>query len=128
MNLATSLVYDTWDSARYEKGNHRSNDDGYRRELYLQLLYQCLEAAKPFDNFNSKDCYYHNTEDDEDLFERKRRKIVMDGIQESQGDGSAKSTLLAFSKVMCALRASLENERERIFAPPPSLSFGVGIM
>lgn len=132
MNLATSLVYDKWDTAKYEKGKHRSDDDGYRRELYLQLLHQCLEAAKPFNNFNSRDCFYYlqldDGSDDEDLFERKRRKIVMEETRESRGDGSAKSTLLALSKVMCALRASLENERERIFAPPPSLTFGVGIM
>lgn len=137
MNLATSLVYDKWDTAKYEKGNHRSNDDGYRRELYLQLLHQCLEAAKQFGNFSSKDCFYFNSnegddgyddDDDDDLFERKRRKIVLEETRESRGDGSAKSTLLALSKVMCALRSLLENERERIFAPPPSLSFGVGIM
>lgn len=132
MNLATCLVYDNWDTAKYEKGNHRSNHDGYRRELYLQLLHQCLEAAKPFDNFNSRDCFYYHPDDDDgdddDLFERKRRKIVLEESRESRGDGSAKSTFLALSKVMCALRALLENERERIFAPPPSLSFGVGIM
>mmetsp|Transcript_13330 Transcript_13330/g.25017 ORF Transcript_13330/g.25017 Transcript_13330/m.25017 type:complete len:85 (+) Transcript_13330:670-924(+) len=73
---------------------------------------------------------YHDDDDDDDddLFERKRRKIVLEETRESRGDGSAKSTLLALSKVMCALRALLESERERIFAPPPSFSFGVGIM
>ena len=128
MNLATSLVYDTWDAAKYEKGNHRSNDDGYRRELYLELVHQCLEAAKPFGHFNSRDCFYYKASDDGNEMSRKRRKIVMDGCKTMHGDGTAKSTLLAFSKVMCALRASIEIERERIFAPPPSLSFGVGMM
>jgi serine/threonine protein kinase len=124
MNLGTSLVYDIWDAAKYEKGNHRSNDDGYRRELYLQVVHQCLEAAKPFANFSSRDCYYYEAGVNGDVMNRKRRKIMMDECKVMHGDGSAKSTLLAFSKVMCALRASLEIEKERIFAPPPSLSFG----
>jgi len=116
MELATSLVYDTWDSAKYERGNHRLNDDGYRRELYLRLVYQCLEAAKPFDNFDSRDCFYYESHDEETSTARKRRKICMD-------NGASRGCMLAFSKAICCLRASLEIEKERIFAPPPALSF-----
>lgn len=120
MNLATALVYDAWDAGAYEKGNNRSNEDGYVRELYLQLLTQCLEASKPFKYFSSRECFYYgNGEIDGDGKPiQKRRKILMDECKTSKGDGTAKSTLLTFSKVMCSLRALAEMERERPFAPP----------
>ncbi len=135
MELATSLVYDTWDSSKYERGNHRSNDDNYRRELYLRIVYQCIEAAKPFGNFCSRDCFEYECGDDDDgegenggrvRRSRKRRRINVNETSSSQSY-SSKSSLLAFSKVFCALRASLDMERERIFAPPPTLSFGGGM-
>jgi hypothetical protein len=120
MNLATALVYDAWDSGAYEKGNNRSNEDGYVRELYLKLLTHCLEASKPFKYFSSRECFYYgNGEIDSDGKPiQKRRKILMDECKTSKGDGTAKSTLLTFSKVMCSLRALAEMERERPFAPP----------
>ena len=114
-NSNSSSSSNSMDSS-HEKGNHRSNDDGFRREIYLQLIYQCLEAAKPFENFNSRDCFYHAANVEGNEMSRKRRKIEMDESTMMRGDGSAKSTLLVLSKVMCALRASLEIERERIFA------------
>ena len=129
VELATSLVYDTWDSEKYERGNHRSNDDGYRRELYIRVVYTCLEAAKPFQNFNSRDCFYYDAEDDEEesSAHRTRRRINVEGNSTARGGGASKSVLLEFSKVICALRASLAIERERTFAPPPALSFGYGM-
>jgi len=128
MELSTSLVYDTWDSEKYEKGNHRTNDDGYRRELFLRVVHQTLEAAKPFDNFISSDCFYFENKDgnDEDIRYRKKRKITIASKDTIDGDATSRSTLLAFSKVSCALRALMEIEKERLFAPPPALSFSTG--
>ena len=130
MALATSLIYDPWDSAKYERGNHRSNDDGYRRELYIRVVYQCLETAKPFQNFNSRACFYYDEDDGVKEFgshPTKRRRINVEGITEARGPRGHRSVLLEFSKVFCALRGSLALERERIFAPPPALSFGYGM-
>ena len=127
MALATTLVYDEWDSAKYEKGNHRTNTDGYRRELYIRVVYQCLEAAKPFYNFNSRDCFYYEAENSNES-QRKRRKIIIEDNIGSKEDRISNSILLEFSKVISALRISLEVEREKIFAPPPTLSFEYGMM
>jgi tau tubulin kinase len=127
MELATSLVYDTWDSEKYEKGNHRTNDDGYRRELFLRLVHQTLEAAKPFDNFISSDCFYFEDKDGrDDVRYRKKRKITIASKDTIDGDATSRSPFLAFSKVSCALRALFEIEKERLFAPPPALSFSTG--
>mmetsp|Transcript_4909 Transcript_4909/g.7199 ORF Transcript_4909/g.7199 Transcript_4909/m.7199 type:complete len:788 (+) Transcript_4909:22-2385(+) len=130
IELASSLVYDTWDSSKYERGNHRLNDDGYRRELYLRLVHQCIEAAKPFGNFCSRDCFYFEGNNDDQIdhhASRKRRRISVDENKIiDKSNSSAMSSMLAFSKVSCALRALLDREREKIFAPPPALSFGAG--
>ena len=37
MNIASALVNDEWDTATYERGNHRSNDDPYRRQVLMRI-------------------------------------------------------------------------------------------
>lgn len=118
MSLATSLVYDTWDTAKYERGNHRINDDNYQRELYMRLLQLCLDTAKPFGNFSSRNIIYCEKQAN-DNGSRKKRKIVVN--QHSYSEDT--SPLMALSKVSFALRAILDNEKKRPFAPPPQLTF-----
>jgi len=59
MALASTLVYDEWNSAKYERGGHRTNNDGYRRELYMRIMCKCIDAAIPFENFSSRNCFYY---------------------------------------------------------------------
>jgi len=137
MALAVCLAYDPWDAPKYERGNYRNNDDGYRNELFMRLVQQCLDAAKPFGNFTSRNAFYHDdqgTVDDQlvssvlQQSSRKRRKLCVtpgpDDVAEEKVNATTKSGLVSFAKVIFALRALLGIEREKNFAPPPAISFG----
>jgi serine/threonine protein kinase len=123
MKLASSLVYDEWNTSEYERGDHRANDDGYRRQVFMRISQQCLDAAKPFDNFCKRDCFYYPTEGDEMNGMTKRRKIVADdGNGRNPTVSDKNSCFLAFSKLLCELKALVESEGNRLTAPPPELS------
>lgn len=131
MYLASSLVNDKWDTATYERGNHRSNDDGYRRQVLMRICQQCMNAAKPFNNFCHRDCFYYDEDSDDDDTRiagsndngsRKRRKIFANDAKGDIISSAANSCFLAFSRLFCSLKALIENEKERLTAPPPALS------
>ena len=42
MALAIPLAHGNWDTATWEQGNHRTDDDGYRNEVYMTMLQKCL--------------------------------------------------------------------------------------
>jgi hypothetical protein len=120
MALAIPLAHGTWDTAQWERGNHRTADDGYRNEVYLSMLQKCLDAAEPFHNFAERNCYYYPSSDG---VSRKRRRIGTSVIDEI---GETESPLLVVSRVFFLLRLALDSERNKNFAPPPKLSFGFG--
>jgi serine/threonine protein kinase len=127
MKVAIPLLYQDWDAKAYEKGGHRTSTDGYRRELYLELVEKCSKWARLFHNFSQKEYlgyYPSNGEDDEEDGEEgevqphKRRRIV------STFSGPSPSDLVAVSKMLFGLQAASRSERAKSFAPPPLLSFG----
>jgi hypothetical protein len=119
--VALPLLYGTWDSAKYEKGGHRFNDDGYRRELYLRVVAKCIECASTFQSFRSKDCFYESSKTFES--KPKRRKVIstMRVVPKSNFGGS---DLTALSKVLFELRMVQTTEEVLPRAPPPRLTFG----
>mmetsp|Transcript_30952 Transcript_30952/g.45484 ORF Transcript_30952/g.45484 Transcript_30952/m.45484 type:complete len:340 (+) Transcript_30952:1-1020(+) len=149
MELAVPLVYGVWNTEAFERGNHRTEGDGYRREVYEGMVQKCLDAAKPFKNFTHRSCFYHipsngeegkavvkKEEEEEENGQKqpKRRRILttMRGLERRSssphgGGLGANSCLLAVSRVFFGLRAALDEERERKFAPPPALKFGSGM-
>jgi len=90
MKLASCLVYDTWDTTRYERGNHRSNNDKYRRDVYMRLIRQCLDAAKPFDNFCKRECFYHSSSSIDDGIDGKDNLKEMTTTTHDQNGGMYK--------------------------------------
>jgi hypothetical protein len=126
LNVSFPLLYGVWDSQKYEKGGHRSDNDGYRRECYLRLVDKCLQCAKTFHGFRNKDCYYHK-EGTGPSPTAKRRKIVTTNIR---GPSSSTTTttvssmgidLVAVSKVLFELRMVKKAEERLSRAPPPRL-------
>eukprot|EP00804_Cyclotella_cryptica_P024469 CCRYP_017563-RA/>CCRYP_017563-RA protein AED:0.08 eAED:0.08 QI:115/1/0.5/1/1/1/2/0/807 len=122
MALAVPLAHGTWDAALWERGNHRTDDDGYRNEVYMSMLQKCLYAAEPFNNFADRNCFYYPSIDG---VTRKRRRI---GTSSAVDDTNIEneSPLLVVSRVFFLLRLALDLERGKNFAPPPKLSFGFG--
>lgn len=121
MALAVPLAHGTWNAAMWERGNHRTDDDGYRNEVYMSMLQKCLCAAEPFDNFSDRNCFYYPSEDG---VTRKRRRIGTSTVDDV--DKETESPLLVVSRVFFSLRLALDLERGKNFAPPPKLSFGFG--
>jgi hypothetical protein len=119
MALAIPLAHGAWNAANWERGNHRTDDDGYRNEVYMSMLQKCLSAAEPFDNFANRNCFYYPSVDG---VTRKRRRIGTS----TAGDLEHDSPLLVVSRVFFLLRLALDLERGKNFAPPPKLSFGFG--
>ena len=119
MALAVPLAHGTWNAALWERGNHRTDDDGYRNEVYMSMLQKCLCAAEPFDNFADRNCFYYPSVDG---LTRKRRRIGTTAIEDAENE----SPLLVVSRVFFMLRLALDLERVKNFAPPPKLSFGFG--
>jgi serine/threonine protein kinase len=112
MRTAIPLLYGEWDCGRYEKGNHSSNTDRFRRDLFLKVVEMCLKCASEFNLFSSKECYYDASE-----HPSKKRKIAT-----SFGEGP----LLAVSKIIVGLRACKAQETAKPTAPPAVLSFSQG--
>lgn len=133
MALAVPLAHGTWDTATWERGNHRTDDDGYRNEVYMSMLRKCLDAADPFNRFSDRDCYYHPLAEGET--KAKRRRVTTSVVPQLVSDDSAggadddavmESPLVVVSRVFFSLRLRLSSEQGKNFAPPPKLSFGFG--
>jgi hypothetical protein len=123
MALALPLAHAKWDAAAWERGNHRTDDDGYRNEVYLSMLQKCLKAAEPFNCFAERECYYYSTPEGEE--QRKRRRIETSSTPLLVNE-DAESPLVVVSRVFFSLRLAMDMERGKNFAPPPKLSFGSG--
>lgn len=123
MALALQLANSKWDAAAWERGNHRTDDDGYRNEVYLSMLQKCLKAAEPFNCFAERECYYYPTQENEE--QRKRRRIETSSTPLLVNE-DAESPLVVVSRVFFSLRLAVDMERGKNFAPPPKLSFGFG--
>ena len=132
MALAIPLAHGKWDTASWERGNHRTDDDGYRNEVYMSLLRKCLDAAEPFKFFSDRECYYHPLPKDESI--RKRRRVGTSAVPQlvsddslsdaNNGGGVTESPLVVVSRVFFALRLALDLQQAKNFAPPPKLTFG----
>ena len=133
LRVALPLLNGEWDSKRFEKGGHRSTDDGYRREFFERLVDKCLDCSDKFNGFRDKRCYYFEDEVDENtnteqgevvVPTKKRRKVITTGVSEPRA-GSAKGLdLVLISKVMFDLKMTKKKEENLSRAPPPRLSFG----
>jgi serine/threonine protein kinase len=121
MQCALPLVYGTWDTKAYEPGGHRTDSDGYRREVYLKLLDKCLKCASNFGYFRDRVCLYEAGADAGPPA-TKRRKITADGPGASAG-----GEITMISRVLHGLGAAKQNESRKSSAPPPALSFGSGM-
>jgi hypothetical protein len=96
LKVALPISYGEWDSKKLEKGGHRSNDDGYRRERYLMIIEKCLKCADRFNRFRVIDYIYHEY-----------------SSESEQKNENGSTTTQALSK---------QTKKSR--APPPLLSFG----
>ena len=136
MKLALPLAHGTWNAAAWERGNHRTGDDGYRQEVYMMMLQRCLRAAEPFDNFSDRRCFYQPEEETEEgeILRPKRRRVgtssSSSGETANGGDGGGRrnavvgeSPLVVLSRVFFSLRLELDMQGAKSFAPPPALSF-----
>lgn len=146
-----SLLHNPWNSKKYERGGHRSNDDGYRRELFLKLVNKCLDCASKFGGFRETKVIYYDDDDDENdcddkntagvnkngTKERptKRRRRQLSNIHEPTTTSGEKSQsldnkgssgdLLLISRVLFELRM-VKKADEKLSPPPPiRLSFGL---
>jgi len=146
-----SLLHNPWNSKKYERGGHRSNDDGYRRELFLKLVNKCLDCASKFGGFRETKVIYDDDDDDENdcddkntagvnkngTKERptKRRRRQLSNIHEPTTTSGEKSQsldnkgssgdLLLISRVLFELRM-VKKADEKLSPPPPiRLSFGL---
>ncbi|KAL7535927.1 hypothetical protein ACHAXR_010875 [Thalassiosira sp. AJA248-18] len=132
MALAVPLAHGMWDTPSWERGNHRTDDDGYRNEVYMSMLQKCLDAADPFNRFSDRECYYYPLVEGET--KRKRRRVgtsavpqlVSDNSVDGANDSVSESPLVVVSRVFFSLRLALDMQRGKNFAPPPKLSFGFG--
>ena len=130
MALAVPLAHGAWDIA-WERGNHRTDDDGYRNEVCMLMLQKCLDSSDPFNRFSDRECYYYPLVEGE--AQRKRRRVGTTAVPQlvSDNDSDAngavnESPLVVLSRVYFSLRLALDMQRGKNFAPPPKLSFGFG--
>lgn len=132
LQVCLPLLYGPWNSKKYEKGGHRSNEDGYRREFFLKLLNKCLDCANRFGGFRTMKVIYDGDGDRANGSERstkRRRRIQMNNMHQPSTNGENSSEkgvtdLLAISKVLFELRIAKQAEEKLSRAPPPRLSFG----
>jgi serine/threonine protein kinase len=136
MQVSLGLLFDEWDSKRYEHGGHRSANDGYKRECYLHLLEKCRKYATTFKDFGSSDLLYYSAPSAEngsnascDVDEQeyqpraKRRKVAV--LSSSSERSSSKPTdLVLVSKCIFGLIAAIKAEQSKKTAPPVRISFG----
>ena len=131
MKLALPLAHGTWNAAAWERGNHRTEDDGYRQEVYMMMLQRCLRAAEPFDNFSDRRCFYQPEEETEEgeIRAPKRRRVGTLTTSSGKTNGGGRdavegdSPLVVLSRVFFSLRLELDMQGAKSFAPPPALSF-----
>lgn len=135
MKLALPLAHGTWNAAAWERGNHRTDDDGYRQEVYMMMLQRCLSAAEPFDNFSDRRCFYQPEEETEEgeIRKPKRRRVGTQTSSSGETNGGGgegrrdavvcESSLVVLSRVFFSLRLALDIQGAKSFAPPPALSF-----
>lgn len=119
MTLAVPLSHGAWDTTSWERGNHRTDDDGYRNEVYMSILQKCLDAADPFNRFSDRECFYHPLAEGETKPKRRRVGISIDAY-----DSVSESPLVVVSRVFFSMRLALDMQKGKNFAPPPKLSFG----
>ena len=141
LHVCLPLLYSPWNSKGYEKGGHRSNNDGYRREFFLRLVNKCLTCAAKFGGFRSMSVIYDDDDDghgdepnstggsEKPTKRQRRRRVQINNMHQPtmKGDKSSNgglTDLLAISKVMFELRMTKKAEEKLSRAPPPSLSFG----
>lgn len=131
--VALPILYSPWDSERYEKGGHRSNNDGHRREFFLKLVEKCLACASKFLFFREMKIIYDDDNVDDSVAEvdnqrpiKRRRRVHINNMHEPENGSNEKglSDLLLISKVMFELRMKKKVELKLSRAPPPRLSFG----
>ena len=122
MRVALPILYGEWDSNKYERGGHRSDNDGYRREFYLTIIGSCMKCASKFNNFMQLECTHHEESANENDFASKKRKILSTFPEPSVG--SLGTDLIAISQVFFGMRAAQKEEEKKPRAPPPRLMFG----
>eukprot|EP00536_Pseudo-nitzschia_multiseries_P002534 jgi/Psemu1/301433/fgenesh1_kg.34_\ len=83
------LLHGSWDSKKYEKGGHRSNDDGYRREFFLKLVNKCLDCASVFGWFRDIRVIYRDDDDDDDESDG---RTVAETMQNGTADATERPT------------------------------------
>ena len=119
LKVALPILYGEWDSRKFEKGGHRTDTDGYRRELYLKLVDKCLKCAERFNYFNDDDCVY----DRGDGSSKKRRRINVSTFSKPESE-SPGTDLIVMSQALFRLRLAKKLEEKKAYAPPPLLTFG----
>lgn len=124
LGAALPLLYGEWNSQKFERGGHRTNDDGYRREFYLKLINKCIKCAMKFQNFRQLECVYFDLVKEENGGKPHRKKRKISTTIKEPSVGSVGADLLAISQVAFRLRAEKRKEEKKTFAPPPRLSFG----
>lgn len=143
LRVSLPLLYNPWNSKQYEKGGHRSNKDGYRREFFLKLVDKCLDCAAKFRGFREMKVIYGDDDDDATTDTtssskingvtqrptKRRRRVHVNNMHEPRSgekssNNKALTDLLAISKVMFELRMMKKAEEKLSRAPPPRLSFG----
>ena len=120
------LLYEDWEVRIYEEA-HRTLTDGFRRDNYLSLLKECQKCAKIFNQFRSRECFYHcdvnsgESHDREatDESKTKRRKIS------ATSSGASESEFVNVSRALFGLEVALKAERAKKPPPPSRISFGV---
>jgi len=141
LHVCLPLLYSPWNSKQYERGGHRSNEDGYRREFFLKLVNKCLNCAAKFGGFRAMNIIYdgdgdHGGDETNGIEEtkrprkrRRRRRVQINNMHQPIIGGVKSSSkgmpdLLVISKVMFELRMKKQAEEKLSRAPPPRLSFG----
>jgi serine/threonine protein kinase len=98
MRVVLPLLYGEWDTPKFEGTSvHRTSTDGLQRPLYLHLLMRCQHYANTFEDFASRDCYFHAS---------KKRKIQNVDL------------LVTVSRALYGLRQTLVAEQSK--KPPPA--------
>lgn len=122
MQLGFSILFLKW-SMKYEKGR-RNDGDGYRREEFIKVLKRCMEAAVPFQKFQSPEYFDFEYNCNLSTLSNTSLKNKGDkGEDISVEYDSKRRRLSAVSVIWCGLRGALEQEEEKKFAPPPAISF-----
>eukprot|EP00751_Fragilariopsis_kerguelensis_P050967 CAMPEP_0171050494 /NCGR_PEP_ID=MMETSP0736-20130129/52435_1 /TAXON_ID=186038 /ORGANISM="Fragilariopsis kerguelensis, Strain L26-C5" /LENGTH=464 /DNA_ID=CAMNT_0011503279 /DNA_START=159 /DNA_END=1549 /DNA_ORIENTATION=+ len=129
LNVALPLLHCPWDSKQYEKGGHRSNDDGYRREFFFKLVDKCLECAIKFRNFREMKIIYDDDitidpipsscsdEVKQEGHNKRRRRVQINNMDELESYGEKSNNkglldLVLISKVMFELRMTKKAEEK----------------